>query len=376
MTSPDAIVLGAGPSGLATVACLRARGLTATVLERNQQVGSSWRNHYERLHLHTTKRYSALPMLPFPDDVPIYPSRAQVVEYLDRYAARFGIIPRFGESVSGAHHDGREWIVPTNLGEHRARSLVIATGYNRVPNVPEFVGREHFRGAVMHSGEYRNGSAFRGKRALVVGAGNSGAEIALDLWESGAETSLAIRGPLHVVPRDAWGIPAQYNAIHFFSRIPPRVADRIALTIANRLYGDLTPFGLRRPEIGPITQVLREKRIPLIDIGTIALIKQGKIRVLPGPRTFTPDGMVFDDGREAPFDLVVLATGYRAGIDGVLADPTPDIDARGNPQRFGEESATPGLYFVGYRNPLVGQLYDIGREAERIATHIAALRRS
>jgi cation diffusion facilitator CzcD-associated flavoprotein CzcO len=346
------------------------------VLEREREVGSSWRRHYERLHLHTTKRYSALPMMPWPDDAPTYPSRAQVVEYLDRYAARFGITPRFGEEVNGARHDGGEWIVPTASGEHHARSLVVATGYNRIANEPRFADRDRFGGTVMHSGAYKNGRAFRGKRALVVGAGNSGAEIALDLWESGAETSMAIRGPIHVVPRDLFGIPAQYNAIHFFSRIPASVADRIALSMVGRVYGDLAPYGLRRPDIGPVTQVLREKKIPLIDIGTVPLIKQGKIRVHPGPRAFTRDGMVFDDGSEAAFDLVVLATGYRTGLDQILDDAKPHTDARGYPLCFGTESATPGLYFVGYRNPLTGQLHDIAIEAERVAKDIASKRGS
>jgi cation diffusion facilitator CzcD-associated flavoprotein CzcO len=371
MTATDAIVLGAGPSGLAVAACLKTRGAHVAVIERNAQVGSSWRNHYERLHLHTAKRYSSLPMMPFPDDVPMYPSRAQVVEYLERYATRFGIEPHFGETAHAARYDGNRWIVPTSRGEYHARSLVVATGYNRVPNIPAIPGRDRFRGTIVHSGEYRNGRAFRGKRALVVGAGNSGAEIALDLWESGATTAISIRGPVHVVPRDLLGIPAQYNAIHFFSRIPPALADRLSLMLVQRVYGDLSRYGITRPTLGPISQVVHEKRIPLIDIGTIALVKQGKIRVHPGPREFTGEGVRFDDGHEAPFDLVVLATGYRAGLDGVLADARPHLDARGYPLCFGKESATPGLYFIGYRNPLEGALYDIGREAERVAAEIA-----
>ncbi len=371
MARTDVIVIGAGPSGLATAACSRHRGLDVAVLERNEQVGSSWRNHYERLHLHTAKRYSSLPMMPWPDDVPTYPSRAQVVEYLERYATRFGVTPHFGTDVHDAHHDGREWVVPTSRGEFRAHSLVVATGYNRVRNEPVFGDREKFRGVVLHSGSYRNGRAFRGQRALVVGAGNSGAEIALDLWESGALTAMSIRNPVHVLPRDVAGIPAQYNSIHVFARIPPRVADRLTLTLVDRIYGDLTRHGIRRPAMGPISQMLREKRVPLIDIGTVPLIQQGQIRVHRGPHAFTADGVRFEDGTEAQFDVVVLATGYRAGIDGVLRNAAPHLDTRGAPMCFGREAASPGLYFVGYRNPIIGQLYDIGLEAVRVAKRIA-----
>lgn len=369
--SPEVVVLGAGPSGLAVGACLRQRGVSFSLLERAAAVGSAWRNHYDRLHLHTVKQHSSLPFAPFPEHVPQYPSRQDVVDYLDAYARHFDLSPRFGESASRvARADGRYTVTHTT-GTTTARAVVVATGYNRVPLVPRWPGDDRFAGAITHSSGYHHGRAWRGKRALVVGAGNSGAEIAMDLWEAGASSvALCIRGPLHVMPRDLYGVPAQVNSLRLAGRLPPRVADVVSLALVNRALGDLSPWGIRRPARGPVTQLLEEKRVPLIDVGTVALIKQNKIRVVPGITRFTGTGVVFEDGRELPFDVVVLATGYRTGIDEFLDGAHEVLDGRGHPRVYGAEAA-PGLYFVGYRNPITGQLHDIALEAQRVADHIA-----
>jgi hypothetical protein len=253
-----------------------------------------------------------------------------------------------------------------------ARSLVVATGYNRVPQVPSWPGQETFGGEVMHSSAYRSGAQFRGKRALVVGSGNSGAEIALDLWENGATTRMSVRGPVHVIPRDLGGVPSQIGSLFLFSRIPPEVADRITLFALDRLQGDLSPYGLVRPSIGPISQVVQKKRIPLIDIGTVSLIKQGQIKVRPDIRSFSPGEVHFVDGSSEAFDIVVLATGYRTGLSGYLEGSETWLDERGYPRFFGEPvPGAPGLYFIGYRNPLIGQIHDISLEAQRIADLVA-----
>ncbi len=365
------MIIGAGPSGLAVGACLRRRGVPFTLLERADAIGSTWRAHYERLHLHTVKQYSALPFAPFPDLVGQYPSRQDVVDYLDDYARRFELSPRLGEPVSRVARDGDRWAVTHASGVTRARHVVVATGYNRVPVVPRWPGDDSFAGAIVHSANYRHGRAWRGKRAMVVGAGNSGAEIAIDLWEAGAASvALCVRGPVHVTPRDLFGVPAQVNSLHLASRLPPRLADAISLALVDRALGDLTPWGLRRPQLGPISQLLEEKRVPLVDVGTVALIKQGKVRVVPGIDRFTPEGAVFEDGASLPLDVVVLATGYRTGIEEFLDGASEVLDHRGHPRVHGGEAA-PGLYFLGYRNPITGQLHDIAAEAQRIADLVA-----
>lgn len=366
------VVLGAGPSGLAVSACLGRRGMRNTVLEQRSQIGSSWRGHYERLHLHTVKQHSALPGLPFPKETPTYPSRAEVVAYLERYAERFRISPELGQRVHRVSRQDGLFRVETGDRQLQARAVVVATGYNRVPRLPTWLGDTEFRGTRVHSSSYKNGLAFRGKRVLVVGAGNSGAEIALDLWESGAHVAMSVRSPVHVVPRDLLGIPAQVTSLRLFSRIPPKLADRLSLAAVNLVYGDLSRYGLRRPDLGPVSQVIERGRVALIDIGTVALIKQGKIKVHPGIARFTPEGTVFTDGSECAFDAVVLATGYRAALEEFLVDAERVLTERGYPRWHAEECPpVPGLYFIGFRNPLTGQLHDIAVEAERIAADLA-----
>jgi indole-3-pyruvate monooxygenase len=367
----EAVVLGAGPSGLAAAACLRARGVATVLLERSDAVGSAWRNHYDRLHLHTVKQHSSLPGLAFGPHVPTYPSRQEVVDYLDAYARHHQLSPRFGETVTRVRREGGRWLVEHTSGATSARAVVVATGYNRVPFEPSWPGRETFTGDVVHSSKYRNGRAWKGRDALVIGAGNSGAEIALDLWESGARPSLCVRSPVHVVPRDVLGIPAQINSLMLMSRLPPRVADRLSLFMLDRVVGDLSPWGIRRPSIGPVSQVLVEKQIPLIDVGTVALIKQGQVKVVPGVARFNARSVTLDDGRELPVDAVVLATGYRSGLADLIEGASGWLDARGYPSRFGGDAVAPDLYCIGYRNPLTGALHDIAREAGRVAERVA-----
>src|SRR5580658_863427 len=194
MNNPDAIIIGAGPAGLASAASMGALGLRATVLEKADTVGSVWRRHYDRLHLHTDRGHSGLPGMAMPRSYPTYPSREQVVEYLESYAAHFRIQPVFDTTVLKVARDGAQWRVDTNKAAVSAPVVVIATGWADFPYRPRWPGFDAFQGNLVHSSEYRNTSAYAGKRVLVVGFGNSGGEIALDLANAGIDTTLAVRG--------------------------------------------------------------------------------------------------------------------------------------------------------------------------------------
>lgn len=371
MSDTDAIVLGAGPAGLAAAACLGRRGLRALVLEAQGAVGASWRGHYERLHLHTARDHSALPHLPFPAGYPTYPSRQQVVDYLDAYTRHFAIHPRLGEEVRRAAPVDGGWEVQSAGGIYRAPNLVVATGYNRVPERPRWPGEEGFGGRVLHAREYRSGAPFAGQRVLVVGLGNTGGEIAIDLHEHGARPSLSVRGPVRVMPREILGQPAQVASIQT-RHLPLGVRDLIARLTSRLVFGDLTPYGLAPPDVGPVVQVEREEKIPLIDVGTVALVKRGEITVYPAIERFVADGVCFVDGRRAEVDAVVLATGYRPGLEGFLEGAEALVDARGYPRVRGGRPARPGLYFLGFSNPITGFLRQIALDAEACAASIAA----
>jgi indole-3-pyruvate monooxygenase len=372
----DTVVIGASAAGLATAACLRRAGVPFVVLEQTARVGSVWRNHYDRLHLHTPRGNSALPHLGFPAGTPRYPSRDQVVDYLERYAAHFQIAPRFGQRVLNiARQDGGGWAVRTEDRTFRARRVVVATGVNRVPHLPEWPGSDRFGGPILHSCLYRNADGWRGKRVLVVGMGNSGAEIALDLCDAGADTSLAVRGPVNVIPRDFLGLSIVVWAI-VLSIFPVRVADAVGRLVRRLSFGPLAALGLRPLPHGPVQQIRQHHRYPVLDVGTVTRIRQRRIRVLPGLQSFAPGQVQFSDGQQLPFDAVVLATGYRAEL-GALLEPGLDLlqgqGDDGLPRASGHE-LQPGLYFCGFHPTETGGLRELGIEARRIARGIARSR--
>ena len=292
----DIVVVGAGPAGLAVSATLRRAGLPHLVVERAHDVGSSWKQHYDRLHLHTVKRYSSLPFSPWPRETPRYPSRADVVSYLERYAEQHRITPRFGVEVRRVTSGPTHFTVDSSAGRLQPRFVVVATGYNGVASRPEFPGLAAFTGPVVHTEGYKNPQPYIGKRTLVVGCGNSGAEIALDLAEHDIDVAMVVRGPVHVVPRDLFGRPSQETGV-MLSRLPVSVRDALVLPILRLAVGDLSRWGIVRPAIGPTRLVEETGRVPILDIGTIAYVKAGRIRVRPAVQEVLTDCVRFVDGR-------------------------------------------------------------------------------
>jgi cation diffusion facilitator CzcD-associated flavoprotein CzcO len=365
----EVLIIGAGPAGLATGACLRRASIPFEVLEREDRVGAAWHHHYDRLHLHTDKTRSSLPHFSFPKDYPKYPSRLQVIEYLNAYAEHFAVEPRFGQNVEWASFEDGYWYTSTQDREYRSRCLVVASGYTARPKIPHWPGQESYRGEIFHSSEYKNGSPYRDRPVLVVGFGNSGGEIAIDLHEHGAKPCLAVRSPVNVIPRDVFGVPiiAVAKAVH---RLPNRLADMLTSPVVRGFFGDLRALGLTPASYGPFAQVNRMALVPVIDVGTIGLIRQGHIKICPGIERFTESGVVFSDGTERDFDAVVLATGFRPAVNSFLVD-SPELDRTGVPRCTGRESESPGLFFCGFYVAPTGMFREIAVEAKRIARAIA-----
>lgn len=371
MIASDILVVGAGPAGLAVSACLRDAGLPHTLVERETEVASSWHRHYARLHLHTVKQHSALPGMHWPRSTESFPSREAVIEYLNRYAAVCAIAPAFGVEVQRITRDNDRFSVATNGATLHPRFVVVATGYNRVAKRPDFEGIASFPGPVVHSSDYRHPKPFRDMRTLVVGCGNSGAEIALDLAEHGVDVSMVVRGPVHVVPRELFGRPTQKTAI-MFSVLPIGLRDALIVRVLKLAVGDLSKWGIVRPDVGPQRMVEERGRVPILDIGTVAMIKAGRIAVRQGVKSVNERNVQFADGVNEAYDAIILATGYTPGLQDIVHNFNSIADERQRPNRFAEETAIRGLYFVGYRNPPTGALREIAREAKLVVRNITS----
>ncbi len=352
---------------------MRQHGLDVAILEKADAVASVWRRHYDRLHLHTDRAHSGLPGMAMPRSYPRYPSRAQVVEYLESYAARFDLQPVFDCAVHAIRREGPSWRVDTALKTFTAPVVVVATGWADFPYRPTWPGSDDYQGELIHSTAYGNPSTCSGKRVLVVGFGNSGGEIALDLAEAGVDVTLAVRGPVQILPRELLGLPILTWAIAQ-ARLPARLADFINAPAIRLAVGSLKKLGLKTPAKGPRRMIEEDHRVPLLDVGTLARIRDGSIAVRGGIERFTRDGVAFVDSPAERFDSVILATGFRPDLRTLLPDVSGVFDEHGMPLATGRATPEPGLFFCGLIASPTGQFREIGIEATRIARLAAATR--
>ncbi|MFD5680144.1 flavin-containing monooxygenase [Streptomyces bacillaris] len=368
-------VIGGGPGGLATAAALRARGVRAVVLEKADRIGASWRGHYDRLHLHTTRRWSALPGLRMPRKFGRWVGRDDLVRYLEKYTEHHELEVVTGVEVNriDPHPDGSgDWQLTATGGRVlRGRAVVVATGFNHTPRIPEWPGRDTFTGELLHAAEYRNPAPYADKDVLVVGIGNTGAEIAADLTEGGAaRVRIAVRTAPHIVRRSTAGWPAQATGI-LVRRLPVRMVDKAGSLLARVAVPDLSAQGLPRPEKGLYSRV-REGAIPVQDVGLIDAVKSGRVVPVATVASFDKDAVVLADGTRLTPDTVIAATGYSRALEPLLGH-LDVLDGRGRPVVHGARTPkeAPGLYFTGFTNPISGMLRELARDAEKIAKRVA-----
>jgi indole-3-pyruvate monooxygenase len=267
--------------------------------------------------------------------------------------------------VVAARRSEGVWELKTQGSRYRARGLVVATGYNALPVRPQWPGLASYQGELLHSSEYQSGERFRGQDVLVVGFGNSGGEIAIDLFEHGARPSIVVRGAVNLLPRELLGLPILTWAVAL-SKLPPRIADALSAPLLRMTFGDLSRLGLRKSSSGPLTEVDTRRRVPLIDVGTVDLIRRGLIKVRPALQSFTEGGVHFIDGTAASYQATILATGYRYDLAQVLGNVEGVVDASGQAIASGRETALPQLYLCGFHVAPTGMLREAGIEARRI----------
>ncbi len=364
-TTARVAIVGAGAAGLATAASLRQRGIRAIIYEAGDGPATTWRSLYHRLHLHTVKALSGLPGMAMPAAYPRYPSRLQVVEYLAAYAKHFDLEIVPNSPVTRARPDGSGWRITTPRGEHTADVLVSATGIFSNPRSVTFPGLATFSGRIVQAATYQHAAPFAGQRVLVVGAGNTGAEIALDLAEHSITPTVAIRAGAHVVPRELLGMPIQRWA-HVIARLPRGVTATLAPALLKRSERRQAAAGVPKPA----GSVLAKPGVPIIGLEFLQYAREGKIRIAGAIDQFTQTGVRFSDGREETYDVVILATGYRPALgylEGVIS-----LDASGFPELDGlRAKGVPNVYFVGMHYDLLGTLFNIAHEAPLVAAQIA-----
>lgn len=369
MPTTRVLIIGASVAGLATAACLRRAGIDFRIIEKSGAVGNPWRHHYHRLHLHTPKALSQLPYLDFDSHIPRYPSRQQVVEYLHRYSRYFQVEPEFFTTAESVEKTQQGWLTTTNRGLIHSRFVVAATGAYGKARTFQCPGLESFPGPVLHSSQYQSGAAFKGQRVLVVGFGNSSGEIAIDLAEQGAIPTMAVRSAVNVIPKEVFGIPNLQVSI-LLRQLPPKLADALSAPLIRLLIGDIRKLGLQKKACGPFEEIATEGSIPLIDIGTIALIRKGKIKVASGISHIEGNTIHFSDTTSDTFDAIVAGIGYDRDFSLYQHLSTQRISDLNRPLSHQEFFGKDGLFFCGFWVSPTGQIREISRDAKQISAAI------
>ncbi|XP_043720031.1 probable indole-3-pyruvate monooxygenase YUCCA10 [Telopea speciosissima] len=371
------IVAGAGPTGISTSACLNLQSIPHILLEREDIYCPIWtKKSYDCLHLQLAKQFCELPHMPFPDSYPTYVPRKLFVQYLDNYLTQFNVNPVYNRSIeSAAAYDkvAGKWLVKARnlktdeVEEYMSTFLVVATGETTDPFIPEMKGIESFKGEILHSTKYKTGEPFANKSVLVVGCGNSGMEIAYDLSNFGARSSIVIRNPRHVMTQ--W---MAYVGLSLFKYLPFELVDEIVLLLSKLWYGDMSKCGIRRPQEAPFTMKDKYGKYPVIDKGTVGKIKSGEIQVLPGISSVEGDEVIFTDGKSYQFDVILFATGFHRITKKWLKDDEEFLNEDGIPKQSypNHWKGKNGLYFAGLARQ---GLYGGGVDGQNIANDIKKL---
>ncbi|CAK7348235.1 unnamed protein product [Dovyalis caffra] len=376
MQDPVAIIVGAGPSGLATAACLNQHSIPHIVLEREDCFASLWKKYsYDRLHLHLRKEFCELPHMSFPESFPTYVPKDQFIQYLDNYVSYFKISPLYQRSVEFASFDeeAEKWNVKARnvssgeIEEYSARFLVVASGETSDPFIPEVEGLNSFTGEVLHSTNFKNGKTYSDKNVLVVGSGNSGMEIALDLANHGARTSIVIRSPIHILSREM--VYLGLNMLKYFSC---GLVDKLMVLLSKLVYGDLTKYGINRPTEGPFFMKVAYGKYPVFDVGTFNKIKSGEIQVLPALESIRGNEVAFENGKSYPFDTILFCTGFKRSTNKWLKgdDCLLNEDGIPKPGYPNHWKGKNGLYCIGLSRR---GLYGASADAQNAVNDIKAL---
>lgn len=310
-------IVGAGPAGLVAARALLKESIPFDHFERHDDVGGIWDPEnpgspmYDSAHFISSKWTSGFYGYPMPDHYPDYPTNCQILDYIRAFADEYGLYEQieFGTAVQWAQPDGEEWIVTLAGGERRRyRGLICAPGTTWHPNLPTYPGMADFTGELRHTVTYRNPAEVRGKRVLVIGAGNSGADIACDVALNAEQAYFSVRRGYRYVPKHIFGVPTDVF-INEGAKLPAGVVvPEDPSELLDAIVGDLTRYGLPAPDHPALASH------PIMNTQILHHLAHGDIEAKPDVARFTTGGVVFIDGSEVEVDLVLVATGYQWSI--------------------------------------------------------------
>ncbi len=375
-------IIGAGSSGLTACQVLGARGVRFDCFEKGSEIGGNWRyendngtsSAYRSLHINSARKLMSYRAFPMPEDYPDYPSHWQVAKYFDDYAERFGLRERIAfntevisaepvESDSQVRGRGLDrypdqtstapWEVtvegPDGRRTERYRAVLVANGHHWQPRWPEpaFAGAEDYEGEQMHVHHYREPDVLVGKRVLVLGIGNSAVDVAVESSRIAEKTFLAMRRGAWVLPKFLAGKPIDEAAPPIASRLPIPVQRFFFNRMLKTAVGAMTDYGLPEPD-----HRLLEAH-PTVSSELLPRIGHGDIAVKPNIDRFAGDRTVrFADGSEEQVDLVIYCTGYRIEFPFLDQCVFAAVDNRMPLYRRVVSVESPGLYFIGFIQPL------------------------
>jgi len=372
----EVAVNGAGAAGIGVAVALQRRGIDdVVVIEQAGAVGSSWRGRYDGLRLNTVRGLSGLAREPIPRSAGTWPSREAFTSYLEDLAKRKRLDVRFGVAVERIDRHDERWTLLTSSGSLNARFVVVATGYDRVPRVPDWPGRDTFTGELLHGSAFRSPDVYRGRDVLVVGAGNTGTEIATRLADSAARVRVSFRTAVNIMPPRFLGLPTPVLARASESS-PVWLVDRMAFLMQRLAWGDLSRFGMPRSPYGVATELRVRGLGATLDRGFVAALKAGRLTLVPAVERLDGSDVVLAGGERIQPEVVIAATGYRHGLEPLVGHLGVLLPS-GRPAVYRGDSHPDAnhLYFNGYWLPLSGQLPAMRRTSRRIARAIARERR-
>ncbi|BBY07272.1 flavin-containing monooxygenase [Mycobacterium noviomagense] len=366
------VVIGAGPSGLAVTRQLEHRHQIKTlVLERASTPAIAWRTRYDDFRLNTSGFLSHLPGQRIPVTAGRWPTKEDMVRYFDRYVRTQHIRLQLGCEVNRVERAAQGWRLDTSAGEIEAAVIVLATGNYRTPTIPSWPGLGQYNGQLVHSGEFCNAWPYRGRDVLVVGAGNSAADIAVHLAYDGArKVWLAVRTPPHLVRRAIGGIPSDIF-LEVFARVPARKVDPLIDRVNRLMWGDLSDYGFHRPPLGLKATVELRGRIPTLADELIGTVRAGRVQVVAAVQAVESRQVILADGSSVAPQAIIAATGFRPDLDGLVGH-LGVLDERGNPRGGFASHLGEGMFAIGYGIPPNGPLRAIRRAATPLARDIAA----